>query len=77
MTAAIGDMSTKAAMAVTSAVDTDCGPMDGKRATAQNANRAAPIAKRKRADVELTPLQRGIGAESYAWDQAGRSKRNS
>ncbi len=77
MTAAIGDMSTKAAMAVTSAVDTDCGPTDGKRATVQNASSAAPIAKRKRADVELTPVQRRTRAESYAWDQTGRSKRNS
>jgi hypothetical protein len=51
-----GDCSRKAATVAMAAVRRVWGPTDGNRATAQKASRAAPIAKHKNADVELTAL---------------------
>jgi hypothetical protein len=47
-----GASSAKASTTTRSAEWSVRGPTDGKRATAQNARNAAPIAKRNRIDVE-------------------------
>src|SRR5437899_1623534 len=54
------------AMVATSAVLNVCGPKDGNRATVQNASRAAPIAKTRRADSGLMLVQRRTRALSYS-----------